>query len=190
MQAFLLKCVVVGDGGVGKTCLLMSYSQDAFPGEYIPTVYDYYQTNVRVDGRFCCLSLLDTSGQHEYDRLRPLSYPKTDVFLVCFSLVATDSYENVEKQWYPEIKHHCPDTPVVLIGTKMDLRDGSKEQENVLKTAISFVEGRSLAQKINAVKYVECSARTGKNTKLVFDEAIRACFIPQRQKRRSKCKLI
>ncbi|XP_053393130.1 ras-related C3 botulinum toxin substrate 1-like isoform X2 [Mercenaria mercenaria] len=191
MQAFPIKCVVVGDGCVGKTCLLMSYTQDAFPWEHIPTVFDTYQANVRVDGRVCSLSLWDTAGQHEFDRLRPLSYPQTDVFLICFSLVARDSYENVKQQWYPEITHHCPDTPIVLVGTKMDLRDDDKEQESVLKTGISFVEGRSLAQKIQAVKYVECSARTGKNTKLVFDEAIRACFIPQKQKkRRSKCKLV
>ncbi|XP_053393131.1 ras-related C3 botulinum toxin substrate 1-like isoform X3 [Mercenaria mercenaria] len=163
-------CMVFSLRCVGKTCLLMSYTQDAFPWEHIPTVFDTYQANVRVDGRVCSLSLWDTAGQHEFDRLRPLSYPQT---------------------WYPEITHHCPDTPIVLVGTKMDLRDDDKEQESVLKTGISFVEGRSLAQKIQAVKYVECSARTGKNTKLVFDEAIRACFIPQKQKkRRSKCKLV
>ncbi|XP_045214122.2 ras-related C3 botulinum toxin substrate 1-like isoform X2 [Mercenaria mercenaria] len=149
MQAFPVKCVVVGDGCVGKTCLLMSYTQDAFPGEYIPTVFDSYQANVKVDGQVCSLNLWDTAGQHDYDRLRPLSYPQTDVFLICFSLVARDSYENAKQQ------------------------------------------GRSLAQKIQAVNYVECSAKTGKNTKLVFDEAIRACLIPQKQKkRRSRCKLV
>ncbi|XP_045214121.2 ras-related C3 botulinum toxin substrate 1-like isoform X1 [Mercenaria mercenaria] len=191
MQAFPVKCVVVGDGCVGKTCLLMSYTQDAFPGEYIPTVFDSYQANVKVDGQVCSLNLWDTAGQHDYDRLRPLSYPQTDVFLICFSLVARDSYENAKQQWYPEVKHHCPHTPIVLIGTKMDLRDDNTEREHALKKDISFVEGRSLAQKIQAVNYVECSAKTGKNTKLVFDEAIRACLIPQKQKkRRSRCKLV
>uniref|UniRef100_A0AAV2JJJ7 Uncharacterized protein n=1 Tax=Knipowitschia caucasica TaxID=637954 RepID=A0AAV2JJJ7_KNICA len=59
----MLKCVVVGDGAVGKTCLLMSYANDAFPEEYVPTVFDHYAVSVNVGGKQYLLGLYDTAGQ-------------------------------------------------------------------------------------------------------------------------------
>ncbi|XP_073094134.1 uncharacterized protein [Manis javanica] len=84
--ALMLKCVVVGDGAVGKTCLLMSYANDAFPEEYVPTVFDHYAVSVTVGGKQYLLGPYDTARQEDYDRLRPLSHPMTDVFLICFSV--------------------------------------------------------------------------------------------------------
>jgi len=194
MQA--IKCVVVGDGAVGKTCLLISYTTNAFPGEYIPTVFDNYSANVMVDQKPINLGLWDTAGQEDYDRLRPLSYPQTDVFLICFSIISPASFENVRTKWHPEIKHHCPNTPFLLVGTKLDLRD---DQETLARLAekklapVAQQQGAEMARAIGAVKYVECSALNQTGLKTVFEEAIRAVLYPNKpkqEKKKSKCNLL
>ena len=68
------------------------------------------------------LALWDTAGQEDYDRLRPLSYPDTDVILMCFSIDSPDSLQNIPEKWVPEVKHFCPNVPIVLVGNKKDLR--------------------------------------------------------------------
>ncbi|XP_071821809.1 ras-related C3 botulinum toxin substrate 1-like [Apostichopus japonicus] len=189
-----IKCVVVGDGTVGKTCLLISYTTNAFPGEYIPTVFDSYSANVLVDGTAVSFGLWDTAGQEAYDRLRPLSYPGADVFLICFSLASPTSFGNVREIWYPEIHHHCPNVPIVLVGTKVDLRDHLDTKITLLKnkeSPITFVQGLKLSKEIGAVKYAECSALTQQGMKTVFDEAIRAVIAPRpKPNRRRRCSVM
>eukprot|EP01098_Paradermamoeba_levis_P007884 TRINITY_DN3282_c0_g1_i1.p1 TRINITY_DN3282_c0_g1~~TRINITY_DN3282_c0_g1_i1.p1 ORF type:complete len:198 (-),score=36.16 TRINITY_DN3282_c0_g1_i1:172-765(-) len=164
MQA--IKVVVVGDGTVGKTCLLISYTKNVFPEEYVPTVFDNYTCNVVVDKRTINLGLWDTAGQAEYDKMRPLSYPQTDVFLCCFAVNNSDSFANVTLKWLPEIRTHNPETPIVLIGTKSDLRESGQD-------SVTSSQGQDLVKTSKVQKYCECSAKTQKGLKEVFEEAIR-----------------
>ncbi|ELR10855.1 Rasrelated C3 botulinum toxin substrate 1 precursor, putative [Acanthamoeba castellanii str. Neff] len=172
-----IKCVVVGDGAVGKTCMLMSFANNVFPQEYIPTVFDNWNTAIMVDDSPYNLGLWDTAGQEEYDRLRALCYPQTDVFLICFSLVTPSSFENVRLRWQPELATHCPTVPFILVGLKIDLREDPTALETLYKQKLSPIttdEGRRLAQELGAAAYAECSAMTQRGLKTVFDEATRA----------------
>ncbi|KAI4824209.1 hypothetical protein KUCAC02_012738 [Chaenocephalus aceratus] len=97
-----------------------------------------------IGGEPYTLGLFDTAGQEDYDRVSP------------------SSFENVKEKWVPEITHHCPKTPFLLVGTQIDLRDDPS----------------------TAVKYVECSALTQRGLKNVFDEAILAALEPPETQRK------
>jgi len=174
-----VKCVVVGDGAVGKTCLLISYTENRFPVDYVPTVFDNFTTGVEVDGNHINFALWDTAGQEEYSRLRALSYPETDVFLLCFSVVSPPSFDNIKTKWFPEVDHHCPEAKKILVGTKIDLRNDKKILEELKGEKLPTTEmGENVAKEIQAKAYLECSAYTQEGLKRVFEEAIRTVIAP------------
>ncbi|XP_005987909.1 ras homolog family member Ub [Latimeria chalumnae] len=170
-----LKCVLLGDGAVGKTSLVVSYTTNGYPTKYVPTAFDDFSAVVQVDGNPVRLQLCDTAGQDEFDKLRRFCYPKADVFLLCFSVVSPSSFQNVSEKWIPEIRHHCPWAPIILVGTQCDLRGDVKvliELDRCKEKPVPAAAARALAEKANLVTYVECSALTQKNLKDVFDTAI------------------
>ncbi|CAK6964022.1 ras homolog family member Ua [Scomber scombrus] len=192
-----VKCVLVGDGAVGKTSLVVSYTTNGYPTEYVPTAFDNFSAVVSVDGQPVKLQLCDTAGQDEFDKLRPLCYTSADVFLLCFSVVSPASFQNVPEKWVPEIRKHVPIAPLVLVGTQCDLREDVKVLIDLAKyreRPVDPADARDCAVEIGAVAYMECSSLTQKNLKEVFDTAILASLQnhsshkPKRgkQKRRKK----
>lgn len=123
MSATEKKVVIVGDGASGKTCLLHVFFEDIYPQVYVPTVFDSFSTVIEVDGKSVKLALWDTAGQDDYDRLRPLSYPNSNVVIICYSIDTPGSLINVTDKWVPEVRYFCKDVPVILVGNKKDLRD-------------------------------------------------------------------
>lgn len=191
--AIQMKLVVVGDGAVGKTCMLISYATNRKPDKYEPTIFDNYVVSLSAGDRNLELALWDTAGQEDFDRLRPLSYGNTDVFLLCFSVVQPVSLRNVLEKWVPELKHFQPHTPIILVGTKSDLRwehDMVETLKRQGESPVSQEEAEAVARKIKAVRYIECSAMTGYNLKLTFDEAVKTVMLGAKRQRLSKKKCL
>ena len=195
MSRMNLKVVTVGDGAVGKTTLLIRYTTGTYPWEYIPTVFDNWAANKEVDGTIVLIGLWDIAGGEDYDQLRPLAYPGTDVFLLCFALDAPSSFVNVKERWYPELNHHCPGTPILLVGTKEDLRDDPQVISHLATRGLSpitYQQGLECARDIGAVKYMECSALTEMRVEDVFLEGARAALrvTEVATLRQKKCQLL
>uniref|UniRef100_A0A8C5LQ05 Ras homolog family member F, filopodia associated n=1 Tax=Leptobrachium leishanense TaxID=445787 RepID=A0A8C5LQ05_9ANUR len=129
-----VKMVIVGDGGCGKTSLLMVYAKGAFPETYAPSVFEKYITTITIGNKDVDLHLYDTAGQEDYDRLRPLSYQDVNLVLICYDVTSPSSFDNVLIKWYPEVHHFCRGVPIILIGCKTDLRK-DKERVRKLKTS-------------------------------------------------------
>ena len=171
----------------------MSYSTDEFPGDYIPTVFEHYTTSAVIEGRELNLSLLDTAGQEQYDSLRPLAYPHTDVFIVCYSVNSPSSFKNVKAKWLQEIRCHCPNAAVVMVGTKADTHNLSKEDKQSM-TFVNLADAKELGEELGVKRVMECSAKTKVGLSEVFDEmmkvGIAAKFKPKIRKKRNKCVLL
>ena len=152
--------------------------------------FQNYVEGIEVDNKLVEVAFWDTAGQDEFDRLRPLSYPNTDVLLLCFSIGSPDSFKNIPKKWTPEIKHFCPKVPIIMVGNKSDLREdrstiqalGRMQQEPV-----KLEEGRSMAEKIDAIAYLECSAKRNTGVRKVFETATRAALLGYRKNRKVCC---
>ncbi|MEQ2283298.1 hypothetical protein AMECASPLE_009722 [Ameca splendens] len=123
-----IKCVIVGDVEVGKTFLLIAYTTSVFKDKYLSALFDNYTGDISVDGHTVTLNLWDTAGSEGYEQLHTLAYPQADVFIVCFSIGSPSSYANINLKWKPEVFQYCPKVPILLLGTKKDLRRRNGEE--------------------------------------------------------------
>jgi small GTP-binding protein len=179
------KFVIVGDGMVGKTSLLSSFANNSYDPSYVPTIFDSSTIGMEVDNIPYTLTLWDTAGQEEYANLRKLSYPETDVFLLCFAIDNPTTFDNIKSKWLIEITTSCPEGKIMLVGTKSDVRKDSFPS-NIITSAAA----EDLAHQIGAFSYKECSAITQDGLKDVFESAVREMVkstAQPKKKDRHKC---
>ncbi|KAG5679661.1 hypothetical protein PVAND_009216 [Polypedilum vanderplanki] len=185
-----IKLVIVGDGCVGKSYLLITYITNFYPNFYSATSFDILRTNVEHNGKSVKLTIYDTGGCEEYDRLRPLCYKEVDIVIMCFSIDKPHTLENIKTKWLPEIRHYCSDIPIVLVGCKLDLRNNQWTIQSLKTERCSppstFNEGRAMSFEIGAIRYFECSALDRTNLTELFDEII---FIVQNPKKPNQNKV-
>ncbi|XP_051549828.1 rho-related GTP-binding protein RhoA-B-like isoform X2 [Myxocyprinus asiaticus] len=109
---------------------------------------------------------------------------------MCFSIDSPDSLENIPEKWTPEVKHFCPNVPIILVGNKKDLRNDEHTRRELFKMKQEPVkpeEGRDMANRICAFGYMECSAKTKDGVREVFEMATRAALQARRGKKSNKC---
>jgi small GTP-binding protein len=188
------KVVIVGNPKIGKTSVLLTFSN----GKYVNTIYppprldELQQVKDIVVADFACratLTLWDTSSQPEYDRLRPLAYPRTDIFLIAFSVVDPESFDSVRSKWLPELQLHDPNSTAlrVLVGTRCDQRHdiATLDQLNSKNMQpISKNQATTLATEIGC-DYVECSSTQYINIDELFSQAVTKLLIEQSKQRRT-----
>ncbi|PBP24428.1 rho3 protein [Diplocarpon rosae] len=209
------KLVLLGDGACGKTSLLNVFTRGYFPTVYEPTVFENYvhgntltppfqllsahgrsgapanKPDIFVDNVHIELSLWDTAGQEEFDRLRSLSYDDTHAIMLCFSVDSKDSLENVESKWVGEIAENCAGVKLVLVALKCDLREQTADDEDPAaapaaaegtgsprekRDMIDYNQGLEVARRINALRYLECSAMRNRGVNEAFTEAARVAL--------------
>lgn len=182
------KLVLLGDGACGKTSLLNVFTRGYFPTVYEPTVFENYVHDIYIDNTHVELSLWDTAGQEEFDRLRSLSYDDTHAIMLCFSVDSPDSLENVETKWVGEIAENCPGVKLVLVALKCDLRkrdDAEEEEDQPEKQMINYDQGLKVAERIKALRYLECSAMKNRGVNEAFTEAARVALSVKNSKDKS-----
>ena len=157
------KIIVIGDCGVGKSCLSIKAIKDYFEELYQPTIgFEFLSFNLKIDDKTIKLQIWDTCGQETYRSLINGFYKSSSLAILVYSIDNEDSYKNLET-WLNDIKIHSnPDIKIILIANKVDLED---------KRAISKEKGETFCDEHNLNFFMETSAKTGFNAENLFMEA-------------------
>ena len=162
------KLIVIGDAGVGKSCLTMKATKNYFDNYYSPTVgFEFFTFNIKLKGKNIRLQIWDTCGQEVYRSLISGFYRNASLAIVVYSIDNEKSFQNIES-WLNEIKiQGNPNVKIFLIGNKSDLED---------KRKISTEKAENFYKEQGLDMFLETSAKTGFNTQKIFVEAARFLY--------------
>ena len=163
------KIIIVGDQGVGKSCLAIKASRNYFEDYYSPTVgFEFVSFNVRVQDKIIKLQIWDTCGQEVYRSLISSFFRSASLAIIVYSIDTEDSFNNIEK-WLNDIKTQSnPDIKIFLIGNKADLED---------KRRLTKEQGEQLCRDHKLAYFMETSAKTGFNVQNVFIQVAKELYL-------------
>ncbi len=177
-KALTKKVVVTGDPACGKTSLLSIFFKGIYPRFFVPPIIDKLSWLIDIEDKDCRIIFLDTNGNDGPNSRRPYAYLDADAAIICFSIGSKITLENVQRKWVPELHQFLSkDTPIVLLGLKKDLRHDLmffRELRGKKDRMCRVSEGRQCAEQINAVAFLECSAKKGEDLRQPFVVASRA----------------
>ena len=156
---YLFKALVIGDSGVGKSCLLLRFAQDKYEQNYLSTVgVDYYNRTISIDGKRVQLQMWDTAGQERFRTITRSYYRGSQGIVVVYDVTDNDTFENV-KHWLSEIERYATDgVSKMLVGNKCDMTDAR---------AVETATAQEVADKLD-VPFFEASAKTAENVDEIF----------------------
>ena len=163
------KIIIVGDSGVGKSCLSIKASRNYFEDFYSPTVgFEFLTFNVKIEDQNIKLQIWDTCGQEVYRSLISSFYRSASLAIIVYSIDNEDSFTNIEK-WLNDIKTQSnPDVKIFLIGNKVDLDE---------KRRITKEQGEKFANEHKISFFTETSAKTGLNVQNVFIQVAKELYL-------------
>jgi len=161
---YLFKLILVGDMGVGKSCLVLRFADDIYAEDTKNTIgVDFKISTVEVDGKICKLQIWDTPGQERYHALTSSYYRNAMGIIVVYSVIDRESFNHV-KDWMQEIDDHAAETAIkLLIANKSDVFSSRK---------VKVDEGMRLADSLG-MHYMETSAKEGRGVKESFQQMAR-----------------
>lgn len=166
-----IKILAVGDDGVGKSGIFEGNKSSSL------SIYQKYEFNISHDENEYKIQAWDIAGQEEYNPIRFQTYKDMDIIVVCFSLVHPPSFGNVLERWYEELQEYCPNKPIILVGTKLDLVDDTKTLEKLKEnqmTPVTHDEVVQTAKEIHAYSFIEISAYKNIGLKNIYEQIVEA----------------
>ena len=162
------KMIVIGDSGVGKSCLTTKAVKNTFEEFYQATIgFEFLTFNLRMNETVVKLQIWDTCGQEVYRSLISNFYRNSSLAVLLYAIDNRDSFINVDN-WLKELKGQAnPDVKIMIVGNKCDLEDERK---------VSIEEGKEFKEKNNLNYFMEASAKTGFNAKNVLIEAAKILY--------------
>eukprot|EP00602_Paraphysomonas_sp_CaronLab_P006958 CAMPEP_0185025170 /NCGR_PEP_ID=MMETSP1103-20130426/8235_1 /TAXON_ID=36769 /ORGANISM="Paraphysomonas bandaiensis, Strain Caron Lab Isolate" /LENGTH=202 /DNA_ID=CAMNT_0027558317 /DNA_START=67 /DNA_END=675 /DNA_ORIENTATION=+ len=156
---YLFKLLLIGDSGVGKSCLLLRFADDTYTESYISTIgVDFKIRTVELDGKTIKLQIWDTAGQERFRTITSSYYRGAHGIIVVYDVTDAESFNNV-KQWLHEIDRYASENVnKLLVGNKSDLTS---------KRAVTFDQGKEFADSLG-IEFLETSAKNATNVEKAF----------------------